>query len=229
MSILLPLKTSPGIPEPLWLPAPETPNLPVNELHIWRARLDSREENRHENAPRLFDSDAPSCPVDRDRTEKIKAALFRKAILERYICPEHGSGVVAGPASRLKVAVAQCDGLALIAISRDVRVIGLDVERVREDIPIEEMAGGFLDAHSQWDLRVTWSLQEKAWKFFQFWTSNEACEQARPYSQSAHACQVRGFSPERDFIAALAIQGGPEAGLVYWDWNGRGTGNEVGD
>ena len=126
--------------------------------------------------------------------------------------------MIAGPASGLRVALAWCDHLALIAVSRNVRGVGLDLERVREDIPFEEMAGGFLDARSQWDLRVTSSPQEKAWKFFRFWTSNEACAQARPSTQSARACQVREFSPEADFIAAVAIEGGPEPGLLYWDW-----------
>ncbi len=59
------------------------------------------------------------------------------------------------------MAVAQCDHLALIAVSRNVREVGLDLERVREDIPIEEMAGGFLDARSQWDLRITWCAARK--------------------------------------------------------------------
>jgi 4'-phosphopantetheinyl transferase len=213
MSILLPLKPLPGLPEPLWLPAPERPDLPANELHIWRAQL---EEPRWSAIER-------GCPVSRDRADRLKAALFRKDILERYMgVAEEGAGfprVVKKPAAGLRMAVAHCDHLALIAVSRDVRGVGLDLERVRADIPIEEMAGGFLDVRAQWDLRVTWCLQEKAWKFFQFWTSNEACAQARPSSLSSHACQVRGFSPEADFIAALAVEGGPEAELVYWDWN----------
>ena len=212
MSILLPLKTLPSVPEPLWLPAPEYPDLPANELHIWRARLDE---------PRWSAAES-GCPVSRERTDRLKAALFRKDILERYTGgEEEGAGfprVLKGPASGLRMAMAQCDHLALIAVSRDVRGVGLDLERVRQDIPIEEMAGGFLDVRAQWDLRVTWCLQEKAWKFFQFWTSNEACAQARPSSPTSHACQVRGFSPEANFIAALAVEGGPEAGLLYWDW-----------
>jgi hypothetical protein len=114
--------------------------------------------------------------------------------------------------------MAQCDHLALIAISRNVRQVGLDVERVRPDIPFEEMADGFLDSRSQWDLRVTWSQREKAWKFFQIWTSNEACAQARRSARSNRCCQVRGFSPEADFVAALAVEGGPDIELLYWDW-----------
>jgi hypothetical protein len=221
MSILLPLKPLQGLSKPLWLPAPEYPGLPVNELHIWRASLDSVPDapGRHS-----------TCPVSRDGTDKLKAALFRKDILERYTNPESGPAhptIVSGPASGLRIAIAQCDHLALIAVSRDVRRIGIDVERVCQDIPIEEMAGGFLDAHSQWDLRITWSPQEKAWKFFQFWTSNEACEQARPSSRTSHACQVRGFSPEADFIAALAIEGGPEAEVLHWDWNGEGINDHI--
>jgi hypothetical protein len=213
MSILLPLNPPPILHEPLWLPAPEYPGLPVNELHIWRARL---------KEPRWSEEDGwGACPISRDRAERLQAALFRNDILDRYTDVEQGAGqIITGPGSGLRIAVAQCDHVTLIAVSRDVRGLGLDLERVQEDIPVEEMAGGFLDARSQWDLRVTWSQQEKAWKFFEFWTSNEACAQARPSSRSVHRCQVRGFSPEADFIAALAVEGGPDAGVLYWDWNG---------
>jgi hypothetical protein len=211
MSTLLPQKSSHVLPEPLWLPAPERPALPVNELHLWRIRIEE---------PRW--SEANGCPVSRDRAEKMKTALFRQDILARY----SGSGagvpgnIITGPACGLRVAVTQCDHLALIAVSRSVREVGVDLERVREDIPIEEMASGFLDARSQWDLRITWAPQEKAWKFFQFWTSNEACAQARPSfsPQTPQSCHVRGFSPEAEFIAALAFEGGPPAEVLYWDW-----------
>lgn len=215
MSILLPPKSSSPLPEPLWLASPESLSLPVNELHIWRMRM---AEPRWDSS-RGWDG----CPVSRARTEKMKTSLFRNNVLERYT-----GGVSAFPrfptdsAPGLRVAVAQCDHLALAAVSRNVRGMGLDVERVREDIPFEEMAGGFLDARAQWDLRITWCPQEKAWKFFQFWTSNEACAQARPSSQSIHSCQVREFLPEADFIAALAVEGGPKAEVLYWDWEPPG-------
>jgi len=200
MSILLPPKTLPHLQEPLWLPAPDSPDLPPGQLHVWRVRMEE---------PRWSDeTGSPGCPVSRGRTRNLTAALFRQDILGRY----------PGAASGLRVTVAQCEHLALIAVSRNVRGIGLDLERVREDIPFEEMAGGFLDAPSQWDLRVTWSPQEKAWKFFQFWTSNEACAQAQPSRRPIHPCHVRGFSPEADFIAALAVEGGPEAEILYLDW-----------
>ena len=163
-----------------------------------------------------------SCPVSRDRAGRVTTAVFRQDVLGRYMGAEGAlPGVMSGPVAilpGLRVAVAQCDHLALAAVSRNVRGMGLDIERVREDIPFEEMAGGFLDARSQWDLRVTWSQLEKAWKFFQFWTSNEACSQAQPLSQCTDGCHVHGFSPEADFIAALAVEGGPEASVVYWDW-----------
>jgi hypothetical protein len=205
MSILLPPKPLPDLAEPLWLPGPDHPGLPGDELHVWRARLDEA------RGP-----DDEDCPVARDRFEKLQTSIFRNDILERYTCARDGRPRVA---PRLRVAVAQCDYLALIAVSRDVRHVGLDLERVLMDIPIEEIAGGFLDDRSQWDLRVTWSVREKAWKFFQFWTSNEACEQAHSTSRTARGCEVRGFSPGADFVAALAVAGGPEAGVLYWDWS----------
>ena len=175
-------------------------------------------------APRWTCEETDDCPVSRDRAEKVQAALFRKDILERYTGsqPESPSPVLlAAPASGLLITMAQCDDLALIAVSRDVRSLGLDLEKVRMDIPVEEMADGFLDVHSQWDLRITWSAEEKAWKFFQFWTSNEACAKAQPQSSRfAQPCRVRGFSPAAEYIAALAVEGGPEAAISYWDWNG---------
>jgi len=214
MSILLPPKTLPALSEPLWLPPPEHPDLPVNQLHIWRARMEE---------PR-WSADDEGCPVSRDRAERLKTAIFRQDVLGRYTRGEDAiKGIIPGPTSELRVTVARCDHLALIAVTRNVRGMGLDLERVREDIPFEEMAGGFLDAPSQWDLRITWSPQEKAWKFFQFWTSNEACAQAHPSSQFTHTCQVRRFSPEADFIAAVAVEGGPETDVHYWDWQVLGA------
>jgi len=206
MSILTPPKSLPALAEPLWLPTPECPDLPIDELHIWRMRMEE---------PR-WRAEEDDCPVTRNRVERAQMSVFRQNVLEHYAggLP----GVVSGPGAALRVVIAQCDHLALMAVSRNVRDVGLDVERVRADIPFEEMADGFLDAGSQWDLRITWSLQEKAWKFFQFWTSNEACAQAQPSASSGHCCHVRRFSPEAEFVAALAIKGGPEAEVIHWEW-----------
>jgi hypothetical protein len=215
MSILLPLTPLPALPEPGWQAAPAIPHLPVDEIHIWRARLDAC--GPQDGLPWT------DCPVVRDRSEQLQLSLFRKNLLERYTPPgwdTAGASIISGPASGLEIVIARCEHLALMAVSRAVRGLGLDVERVREDIPFEEMAGGFLDAPSQWDLRITWSPQEKAWKFFRFWTTSEACDQARPVSRASQACHVRGFSPELGFVAALASQGGPEPSILYWDWNG---------
>ena len=200
--------------EPTWIPAPEHPCLPANQLHIWRARMQYPHPSNNRD----------SCAVFHDRSEKIQAALFRNDVLQRYARAESEPRVpriFTSPGPRLHVAAAQCDHLALIAVSWNARGLGLDLERVREDLPFDEMADGFLDARAQWDLRITWSLREKAWKFFQFWTTNEACAQACPTSRSTHTHQVRGFSPEADFIAALAIDGGPEADVLYWDWQSQ--------
>lgn len=202
MSNLLPPKSN--LSEPLWLPAPDRPVLRTGELHLWRVRMET---------PRWTPDDA--CPVTRDRAEKLTTALFRNDIIERYTGVQE-PGVVSHPAFGLRIAVAQCDHVALIAVSRNVREIGLDLERVRDDIPFDEMASRFLDVRSRWDLLTAWSPQEKAWKFFEFWTSNEACAQARP--SSTHSCQVGGFSPEPGFIAALAVGEGPESEVLYWDW-----------
>ena len=82
MSILLPLKTLPSVPEPLWLPAPEYPDLPANELHIWRARMNEA----------CLTAGEEECPVTRDRAKALRTAHFRNEILERYT-----TGAAPGP------------------------------------------------------------------------------------------------------------------------------------
>lgn len=204
MSILLPPKNF--FDEPPWLPAPVRPSLPIDQIHLWRVRMEG---------PRWMPDE--DCPVSRERSRKLKGALIRREVIARYTGGPN-TQVIPGPCSGLSVALSQSDHLALIAVSRNVRGIGLDMERICHDIPFEEMAGGFLDIRSQWDLRITWSPIEKAWKFFQFWTTSEARAKALPPSQSSRPCEVRGFSPEPDFIAALALQGGPAADIQFWDW-----------
>ena len=116
--IRCPKKTKPSLTKP----APDRPNLPLNELHIWRVRLEE---------PGLSANDDEDCPVERERSEQMKAALFRKDIMARYLDKNDGAmQILAGPSSGLRVAMAQCDHVALIAVSRDVRCMGLDVERV---------------------------------------------------------------------------------------------------
>ena len=94
----------PGLGEPLWLPAPESPRLPINELHIWRTRLVDPSE--------MGGGRWQVCPVSRDRTEKVQAALFRRDILRSYTggeTDESGkSSILSGPASRLRVVVSRC-------------------------------------------------------------------------------------------------------------------------
>ena len=91
--------------------------------------------------PRWTDED----PVSRDQAEKLKVALFRQDVLDRYtngVKPL--PGVVSGPASGLRVAIAQCDHLALIAVSRNVREMGLDVERGARRHPVRGNGGRIL-------------------------------------------------------------------------------------
>ena len=201
-----------GVP---WAKGPAHPCLPPGELHVWRTRL-------HEATPLSTPADA-LCPVDREGARRITAGCFHREIMGRYTGLSGWDGNFQPLAPHfipgLRVSLARCDDLALLAISRDVRQLGLDVERVREDIPFDDMAASFLDLRAQWDLRITWSRQEKAWKFFQFWTSNEACAQLQTSSTHAEPLpwRLHKFSPGRNFVAALAVHGGPEPHVHFWD------------
>ena len=69
------------------------------------------------------------------------------------------------------------DGLALIAVTRE-RQIGVDLERVREDVAFAEVAARFFSARENAALVALPSrLQRLA--FFQCWTAKEALSKAR--------------------------------------------------
>lgn len=212
----------------IWSRGPEQPLLRLGEVHLWRASLDD---------PQLFEAldmlslteiiRAEQCASERERDRCVAQRVFLRGVVSRYldVAPDEielgeiGSEPTCIPSSLLHVTASQSEELALVAISASSGV-GLDVEQVRPDLPFEEMAEHFLDPVQQWGLRITFSSQEKAWKFFDFWTTSEACFRANPMHsrQPASQLSLHRLSPADGFLAAVAVSGGSSR-LALWDWN----------
>ena len=92
--------------------------------------------------------------------------------------------------------------------------MGLELERIREDLPFDEMAAQFFEPSDHWSIRTTHCSTEKAARFFQLWTSQEAARQAGGFEVAA----AHRFSPSEGFAAAIAT-GCRESHLKFWDWN----------
>lgn len=96
---------------------------------------------------------------------------------------------------------------ALIAIARE-PAIGIDLEFIRHDIPVDELAAGYFDPRDEWEIRTARGDQ-RAVRFFQLWT----CREAR--LKAAGPCVVRSIDAPPGCAAAIALP--LDSHLVCWD------------
>src|SRR5205823_2924461 len=95
--------------------------------------------------------------------------------------------------STLRFVFAEAEEVALLAVAPHGE-FGLEVERVRDDLPFDDMAAHFFDPEDQWGVRITHCPTEKASKFFDCWTRNEAWQQAALSERVHRICPADGFA-----------------------------------
>jgi 4'-phosphopantetheinyl transferase len=234
-----------------WRPAPAEIVLGRDEVHVWRARLDSPlpaaaiasvlsdDERRRAAGIRI--------ETTRDRFTVARALL--RLILARYAgaAPEslrfrveaHGKPALAAPPGRgLEFNLSHSDGLALYAVTRN-RPLGIDVERIRRGIRIDEIAARF---YPPADARALAAISgaRRARAFFESWVCREAWIKAsgttiweglrRPLPgraggkprgrNAATAWSITAIDVGRGYAGALAVAGGPVRLLRFdWLWN----------
>jgi 4'-phosphopantetheinyl transferase len=158
--------------------------LPNNEVHVWRADL------------RLGLSYATSLlalldPAEQDRAARFKVQhareqfvvshVFLRLLLSRYLQVEpanlryrlttNGKPELVGDVG-IRFNLSHTDGAAAVAICRD-RAVGIDVERIRDDMNSMELASRFFSkSEVQWLSSQPASEQHNA--FFACWTAKEA-------------------------------------------------------
>ena len=168
------------------------PELQTDQVHVWRVPL-NQNFFRISELRALLSLDerarADRFHFEKDQIQFIEARAALRLLLSRYLNTSPAElkfsfGAQGKPAlanghsnNDLRFNLSRRDGLALIAITRR-REIGVDVELVRVDLPLFEMAEV---SFSQSELATLRSLPEslQAAGFYNCWTRKEAYIKAR--------------------------------------------------
>ncbi len=176
-----------SLPALPWRPPPKALVLTHDEVHVWQTTLDQH-RFRGESFLRTLAADeqtrAGRFYFAKDREHFIVARGVLRDILGRYLnrAPgrlsfcygAHGKPYLAGRAEvdRICFSVSHSRGAALYAVARG-REVGIDLERVRNDLPVAELATRFFSRSEAARLRaLPIAAQGKA--FFRSWTRKEA-------------------------------------------------------
>jgi 4'-phosphopantetheinyl transferase len=169
-----------------------SPTLSSNEVHLWRADLESVAP--YEGRWRaLLSSDEQAradrfrFAVDRQRFTATRAIL--KTILAGYMSCQPGDIAFsysekekpklarAFSAGDIRFNVSHSGDVSLLAFSRGLEV-GVDVEQIRQNVEGEALAARFFSASEQQQL-ANYRLDQRLAAFFRCWTRKEAYSKAR--------------------------------------------------
>jgi 4'-phosphopantetheinyl transferase len=238
----------------VWRRPPRHPELGHDVVHVWRAAL-----NRPPSIVEAFRSILAPDETDRanrfhfakDRDHFIVSRATLRLILSRYLQIEprslrfcygqHGKPALANE-KMLRFNLSHSHELALYAVTRN-REIGIDLEYIREDFAVEEIAK---DYFSQLEVVMLRDLPAnlRVEGFFNCWTRKEAYVKARSEGLSlplnefdvslipgdpvrllnvlnnqeeATRWSLRGLEPGAGYVAAVAIEG-QDVHLDCWQW-----------
>ncbi len=157
-----------------------------DEVHLWQARLDldQRELAALESILSMDERErADRFRLDRDRARYAAARGWLRRLIARYLDVDaaavaFGAGAFGKPelthpaASWLRFNVAHSADLAVYAVASQRRV-GVDVERVRADFPVDAVANRFLSSEEQLALTAL-PPDRRSGAFFDMWVRREA-------------------------------------------------------
>jgi len=248
-------------PVPPWRSPSEALVLGCDEVHVWRATLDqppSQIQSLLHNLAADEQARAKRFYFERDRERFIVARGVLRAILSGYLnrVPEslsicyssHGKPALAGKSDRdaIRFNVAHSHGVALYAVSRG-REVGIDLERIRFDLAVAEIAERFFSRREVAMLR-TLSIEAQFQAFFRCWTRKEAYIKAlgqglslpldqfdvslapgepaallgtQQYPSEASRWSLQELTPAPGYTAALAVEGHGWC-LTCWQWPDSG-------
>lgn len=216
-----------------WKPALAHPRLNTGEVHVWRASLS--DHNPVEFTHLLASTEllrAQRFHFDPDRARFICGRGLLRTILGRYldIAPSelqfrdgpHGKPELTGISSPLRFNLSHSDDLLLLAVSHT-RAVGIDLELMRENVPVETLADYYFEPEDAWGLRLLPPAQ-RVWRFYELWTSTEARLKADGVGIS-HGLKVLQpdrwsllkLTPADGYAAALAVEGG-DFQVACWSW-----------
>ncbi|HWG46834.1 MAG TPA: 4'-phosphopantetheinyl transferase superfamily protein [Gemmataceae bacterium] len=173
-------------PHPEWQSA-QPPRLTTDDVQVWRIPLDCGEDVLSRLHASLADEErkrAARFHFEKDRRHFIAGRGAMRSLLAPYLQqrPEqvrfaytiHGKPLLVGEAGAidLRFNLTHSHGLALLAVTRG-REIGVDVERIRDNLEGEKLAERFFSPREVAALRsLPPELRREA--FFHCWTRKEA-------------------------------------------------------
>lgn len=169
---------------------------------------------------------------ERDRTRFICGRGLLRTILGRYLDTDpralafaegaHGKPELTGVASSLRFNLSHSDDLMLVAVTR-ARAVGVDLEMIRENVPVETLADYYFEPEDAWHLRLL-PPPQRVWRFYELWTSTEARLKAdgSGISRGLKVLQPDRWSllkltPAKGYTAALAVEG-EDFQVECWSW-----------
>ena len=236
---------------------PLTPQLSRDELHIWLASLDQpvRDLPRHTRALSTEErrrADSYSFALDSRRF--ISRRWILRGILGCYLGADpselalrygkNGKPELCDVLARssLNFSLSHSDGVGLFAFAQN-RVVGVDIERVREVLEIDSIAEDFFSTREK-QLIGSVCQRDKKDAFFTIWTCREAFVKAlgdglsqaplgqRALSRVAGSLDSSGSSEQTHeeskwsvecfrvaprFAAAFCLEG-PSTRVLFWRW-----------
>jgi 4'-phosphopantetheinyl transferase len=174
--------------EPSWPAALAMPALSSHQVHLWRFGVDDLEQAARERLWNILSEE------ERARADRFRFAIHRnrfiasrgilRDILARYtnqapedLCVAYGSWgkpyiVNRQSPSELKFNLSHSGALALLAVCQHLE-LGVDLERIDEETPFEQIATRLFSSGENTALREC-PVARRRELFFQFWTRKEA-------------------------------------------------------
>jgi 4'-phosphopantetheinyl transferase len=219
-------------PSDSWQSPPAQPTLRPGEVHLWRARLDAAGQDLRGTLSAEEWVRAGKFVFERDRNRYVATRGLLRAILGRYVgldprdlrfaAGAFGKPELAGACSSLRFNLSHSHDLLLVAVTY-IREVGVDVERLRDNVPFEMLAEHYFEPEDAWHIRLL-PAPQKVWKFYDVWTSTEARLKAhgRGLSGGTRIVQPDRWSlltltPADGYAAAIAVEGG-DFQLQCWSW-----------
>ena len=232
-----------------WSPSPRHPRICAGQVHLWRGRLDVSSD-RLAAYRRSLSADeivrAGRFVRDEDRDRWVAGRGFLRSVLGQYLAVapvavrfrygRYGKPALVGPGSLPGFNLSHSGEWVLCAVA-PARWVGVDIERVRTDLSVEEMAGVLSPA----ERHEIASLKEerRAHAFFEKWTRKEAIAKAlgagvsMPFDRldvglgstgPLGAWWLSRITPGEGFEAAVAVDG---TGWGVRCWDGPPTSGDV--
>ena len=244
-------------PAPPWQCPSDSLVLGCDEIHVWRSTLDHTPSQIQSFQHTLVADElarAERFYFARDRGHFIASRGMLRAILGRYVNrrPEdlslcygsHGKPALASEfdGDAIRFNLSHSNGIVLYAFTRR-RDVGVDIEHIRDDLEVAEIAERFFSRQEVATLRaILPALQRQA--FFRCWTRKEAYIKARgeglslpldrfdvslapgepaailgarPEPSEASRWSLHDLAPTPGYAAALAAEGHGWH-VTCWQW-----------